>query len=168
MYAGTCTGIVVNTGDRTVMGRVARLTGSIVEESMIKSHSLLLSLLPQFSSIAVGEKRLEGSLKICVDTVHIFCPQHLRIDRQTDRLTGNRLDQGSQEELNISLPLASCVWNLQEADSYYPILPSPFWLMQLRIRNSNRNRDIPLYPPDHHCGYSAGGLFLHCGGCTPV
>ena len=72
MYAGTCTGIVVNTGDRTVMGRVARLTGSIVEESMIKSHSLLLSLLPQFSSIAVGEKRLEGSLKIRVDTVHIF------------------------------------------------------------------------------------------------
>jgi len=32
-YTGTCTGIVVNTGDRTVMGRIARLTGSIVEES---------------------------------------------------------------------------------------------------------------------------------------
>ena len=30
---GTCTGVVINTGDRTVIGRIARLTGSIVEES---------------------------------------------------------------------------------------------------------------------------------------
>ena len=29
---GTCVGIVVNTGDRTIMGRIARLTGSIVQE----------------------------------------------------------------------------------------------------------------------------------------
>lgn len=29
---GTCTGIVVNTGDHTIMGRIARLTGSIVEK----------------------------------------------------------------------------------------------------------------------------------------
>ena len=29
---GTCTGIVVNTGDRTVMGRIAKLTSSIKEE----------------------------------------------------------------------------------------------------------------------------------------
>ena len=27
---GTCTGVVVNTGDHTIMGRIARLTGSIV------------------------------------------------------------------------------------------------------------------------------------------
>ena len=33
VYAGTCTGVVVNTGDNTVMGRIARLAGSIVEES---------------------------------------------------------------------------------------------------------------------------------------
>lgn len=32
-YVGTCTGVVVRTGDRTVIGRIARLTGSIVEES---------------------------------------------------------------------------------------------------------------------------------------
>ena len=29
---GTCTGIVVNTGDHTAMGRIAKLTSSIVEE----------------------------------------------------------------------------------------------------------------------------------------
>ena len=29
---GACVGIVVNTGDRTIMGRIARLTGSIVQE----------------------------------------------------------------------------------------------------------------------------------------
>ena len=29
---GTCVGIVVNTGDSTIMGRIARLTGSIVQE----------------------------------------------------------------------------------------------------------------------------------------
>jgi len=29
---GTCTGIVVNTGDRTVMGRIAKLTSTIKEE----------------------------------------------------------------------------------------------------------------------------------------
>ena len=28
---GTCTGVVVNTGDRTVMGRIAKLTSSIRE-----------------------------------------------------------------------------------------------------------------------------------------
>ena len=33
-YTGTCTGVVVRTGDRTVLGRIALLTGSIVEESM--------------------------------------------------------------------------------------------------------------------------------------
>jgi len=31
-YTGTCTGVVVNTGDRTAMGRIAKLTSSIVEE----------------------------------------------------------------------------------------------------------------------------------------
>ena len=31
--SGTCVGVVVNTGDNTVMGRIARLTGSIKEES---------------------------------------------------------------------------------------------------------------------------------------
>lgn len=34
--SGTCTGIVVNTGDRTVMGRIARLTGSIQQEREIQ------------------------------------------------------------------------------------------------------------------------------------
>lgn len=29
---GTCTGVVVNTGDRTVMGRIAKLTSSIKEQ----------------------------------------------------------------------------------------------------------------------------------------
>ena len=29
---GTCTGLVVNTGDDTVMGRIASLTGNIKEE----------------------------------------------------------------------------------------------------------------------------------------
>ena len=33
---GTGTGVVVGTGDRTVIGRIARLTGSIMEESMLK------------------------------------------------------------------------------------------------------------------------------------
>ena len=32
-WIGTCTGVVVNIGDYTVMGRIARLAGSIVEES---------------------------------------------------------------------------------------------------------------------------------------
>ena len=32
VVTGTCTGIVVNTGDRTVMGRIAKLTSSIEEE----------------------------------------------------------------------------------------------------------------------------------------
>ena len=36
---GTCTGIVVNTGDQTIMGRIARLTGSIVQE---REYHLLL------------------------------------------------------------------------------------------------------------------------------
>ena len=31
--AGTCTGVVVKVGDRTVMGRIAQLTSNIVEES---------------------------------------------------------------------------------------------------------------------------------------
>lgn len=35
---GTCTGVVVNTGDHTVMGRIARLAGSIVEESKIEPY----------------------------------------------------------------------------------------------------------------------------------
>ena len=33
---GTCTGIVVNTGDRTVMGRIAKLTSTIKQESKLK------------------------------------------------------------------------------------------------------------------------------------
>lgn len=72
-----------------MMGRVARLTGSIVEESMYKSHSLLPSLLPQFSSIAVGENKGTETWKgreprnRCRHGAH-FCPQHLQIDRQTD------------------------------------------------------------------------------------
>lgn len=31
--SGTCVGVVVNIGDNTVMGRIARLTGGIKEES---------------------------------------------------------------------------------------------------------------------------------------
>ena len=31
---GTCTGLVVNTGDHTVMGRIASLTGNIKEEGV--------------------------------------------------------------------------------------------------------------------------------------
>lgn len=33
---GTCTGIVVNTGDWTVMGRIAKLTSTIKQESKLK------------------------------------------------------------------------------------------------------------------------------------
>ena len=40
-YAGTCTGVVVKTGDRTVMGRIAQLTSNIVEESGLE-HSVVL------------------------------------------------------------------------------------------------------------------------------
>ena len=40
--SGTCTGIVVSTGDHTVMGRIARLTGSIVEESETRKPYIFL------------------------------------------------------------------------------------------------------------------------------
>ena len=36
-HLGTCTGIVVKTGDNTAMGRIARLTGSIPAESKCTS-----------------------------------------------------------------------------------------------------------------------------------
>ena len=32
-FVGTCTGVVVQTGDKTVIGGIAYLTGSIVEDS---------------------------------------------------------------------------------------------------------------------------------------
>ena len=44
---GTCTGIVVNTGDRTVMGRIAKLTSTIKQESKLNKFDLfLLPTLP--------------------------------------------------------------------------------------------------------------------------
>ena len=36
---GTCIGVVIKTGDRTVMGRIAQLTGSIQEESTSHTHT---------------------------------------------------------------------------------------------------------------------------------
>ena len=44
-YTGTCRGIVIRTGDHTVMGRIARLAGSIKEESKLKCHNHVLSIV---------------------------------------------------------------------------------------------------------------------------
>ena len=44
LISGTCTGVVVRIGDNTVIGRIARLTGSIVEESKSKNDALSIPL----------------------------------------------------------------------------------------------------------------------------
>ncbi len=47
---GTCIGVVVNTGDATVIGRIARLTGSIVEESEWKPTDRTSNILNKITS----------------------------------------------------------------------------------------------------------------------
>ncbi|XP_064394340.1 sodium/potassium-transporting ATPase subunit alpha-3-like [Halichondria panicea] len=60
---GTCTGVVIHTGDHTVMGRIARLTGSIVEEKtpIAIEISYFIHLITSVA-VALGV----GSLAICL------------------------------------------------------------------------------------------------------
>lgn len=62
---GTCTGVVVHTGDHTVMGRIARLTGSIVEESRFNYELFMfVNVLAMFMSHSNFHSLLETPIAI--------------------------------------------------------------------------------------------------------